>query len=89
MRKNIMRATFVAAVALVAAMSVQRLDNQKANMSALLLANVEALADDETPTTVGYWKRVEDALGCYLHHVCSETGDGNMCSPVGAQTSLK
>ena len=47
MRKVIMKATFVAAVALVAAMSVQRLDNQKTNMSALLLANVEALADDE------------------------------------------
>lgn len=50
MRKVIMKATFVAAVALVAAMSVQRLDNQKTNMSALLLANVEALAQSENTT---------------------------------------
>ena len=45
-----MKATFVAAVALVAAMSVQRLGIKKEGMSSLLLANVEALAQGENTT---------------------------------------
>ena len=52
MKKNILKATVVAAFALIAGFNVY--NSQKSDvMSELALANVEALADDEKTVSIG------------------------------------
>ena len=77
MKKNILKATLVAAFALIAGFNVY--SSQKAEgMSDLALANVEALADGENGGSCR-WSRVYDSEGC-VYHVCVANGSGDICT---------
>ncbi len=86
MNKKFVKVVFVAAFALVSGINV--FNAQKVNaLSDIALANVEALANNES-SGYGKWKRITDALGCYLCHRCELNGDGYTCSPLGATTTI-
>lgn len=75
--KNIIKAAFVAAFAAVAGYGVYM--NQKVDtISDVMLANVEALADNEE-SDVCKWNRKLDSHGC-PYYICEAGGDGYICS---------
>ena len=67
MRKNILKITFAAALAVVAGVTAYQAQDKEV-MSDLALANVEALANGEGGSECR-WKRVKDEYGCTVHIV--------------------
>ena len=70
MKKNILKATLVAAIALVASVNVYNAQQSGVEMSDLALANVEALASDELfdgHTCEGTWYK-ECCVCGYKHY---------------------
>lgn len=85
----------VAMMALVCVVAMKAYNKQsEAQVSDVVLVNVEALANKSeidnggVGITSGKWKRIVDALGCYLNHECKIDGDGYICSPIGATTII-
>ncbi len=82
----------LAMVVAVSGMNIYNSQMESKNVDHLTLENVEALAgvivEENDMVTYGQWKRICDALGCYLHHVCDVNGDGFVCSPIGAKTII-
>lgn len=82
MQKNIIRTAFVAAFALMAGYSAYT-SQQKSEMSDLVKANVEALADNELPEVIITCSRTcSDGTGrCYYKYDdwgnCHYNGDQN------------
>lgn len=75
--RKIIFAALVVAVAFAGYNRVQS-QNEKSTLSDLALANVEALADNESSTSCR-WSRVQDSSGCTYHN-CVSNGDGNSCT---------
>lgn len=73
--------TMVVAAAMFASYSAYDAQNER-ELSDAVLANVEALADDENGSSCR-WERLKDAQGC-PYHACLENGSGNPCSPCGS-----
>lgn len=78
MKKVILSLVAVAAIAV----GYQKY-TQAQTMSDLMLANVEALANNESGNGPCKWKRLTDTHGC-VYHKCAEDGDGDSCSPCGS-----
>ncbi len=69
MKKTILRATLVVAFALIAGYSVYT-SQQETEMSALTLANVEALASGESTSNTGPGKRMIVLVGVLAMGKC-------------------
>ncbi len=80
MKKNIIRTAFVAAFALMAGYSVYTSQQEK-TMSDLALANVEALANDESSNGYEfvYYPQPGDPNYGYTKCVCSGSGKLSCC----------
>lgn len=84
----------VAVMAIACVVALKAYDKRNVNVSDVVLANVEALADKSeidnggSGVVYGKWKRIVDSLGCYLQHKCATDGDGYICSPIGAITII-
>lgn len=76
MRKKFIAAAMVALTAAGAYMGAGTL-TRSTELSELQLANIEALAEDES-STVCKWQRLKDDHGCWYHE-CRDTGDGDLC----------
>ena len=90
---KILKMTVLAMVVAVSGMNIYYSQMESKNLDHLTLENVEALAGvivgEGDNVTTGQWKRIVDALGCYLRHECSLDGDGFSCSPIGSTTVIR
>lgn len=68
-----------AMVAIGTTTGVQALSSKcEDSQSALMIANIEALSNNEQGKECR-WKRVTDDFGC-TYHVCVKGGDGDLCN---------
>lgn len=80
MRKKILAALVVAAGVAFAGYNVMQSQSDKNLVSDLLMANVEALAADESGSHCK-WKMIDcPGLGTGDYEACLSNGDGNSCS---------
>jgi hypothetical protein len=77
MNKKVMKAAFVAAIAMVSGINVFNVQKSEV-LSDIALANVEALAEGEGSKECR-WMRVQDDYGC-VFHVCVAGGTGDICT---------
>ncbi len=78
MKRNILKITFIAAVAVAAGYTAYSQLQKAETLSDLTLQNIEALANGEDGSECR-WKRASDEHGCTVHY-CVLRGDGNLCS---------
>ena len=77
MNYKVLKAAFVAAIAMVSGINVFNAQNSE-TLSDVALANVEALAEGEDSGECR-WMRVKDDFGC-VFHVCVAGGSGDCCT---------
>ncbi len=85
MKKKILGGFVVAVIVAIAAFNINFNMNADNNLSAISLANVEALANDESGGKEYRWhgQKCNDGTP---YECCTENGNGNSCSSPGSCT---
>lgn len=78
MKHKILGVIAFAAIAVTAGFNYQQ-NKQKAELSDIVIANIEALANGESSGSSCRWSRVKDQYGCTYWN-CVSNGDGDPCN---------